>query len=107
MKTVLSMLIACSTMFLLSYPILAGETRTNSHRGWTTTRERTVAPNTTNGYSGSDTVTRTNAQGGQIIIERNWRTDGAGNVEYDSNRTRTTRKGQSVESSHQGKTKFQ
>lgn len=95
MKAILSASLALGTVVLVSVPAIAGE-RTGNREGFLTTKERTVTPNENNGYSGSSGVTRTNPGGGKVVIERQWQTDGRGNVNYEGNRTRTTRNGNTL-----------
>jgi hypothetical protein len=95
MNTILPISLAIGTLVLVSVPAIAGP-RTDNGEGFLTTKERTVTPNGNNGYSGSTSVTRTNPGGGKVIIERQWQTDGRGNVDYEGIRTRTTRNGNTL-----------
>ncbi len=93
MKAILSASLALGTVVLVYVPAIAGQ---SNREGFLTTREKTITPNQNNGYSGSSSVTRTNPGGGKVVIERHWQTDGQGNVNYEGNRTRTTRNGNTL-----------
>jgi hypothetical protein len=93
MKAILSASLALGTVVLVSVPAIADQ---SNREGFFTTKERTITPNENNGYSGSIGVTRTNPGGGKVVIERQWQTDGRGNVNYNGSRTRTTRNGNTL-----------